>query len=81
MASSRLQLSGQQQQKQRVRALSAHSPSLTPAAAAPQVRVLLHGSQTLLGDAASAHELFLTERTRVAPLDEVRGALNAAPPC
>ncbi|GFH21214.1 cytosine-specific methyltransferase, partial [Haematococcus lacustris] len=42
-----------------------------------QVRLLLHGSQTVLGDVASDSELFVTEEVVVRPLAEVAGLCHA----
>ncbi|GFH06105.1 cytosine-specific methyltransferase, partial [Haematococcus lacustris] len=41
------------------------------------VRLLLHGSQTVLGDVASDSELFVTEEVVVRPLAEVAGLCHA----
>jgi DNA (cytosine-5)-methyltransferase 1 len=42
-----------------------------------QVRVLVRGADTVLGDAASDSELFLTTRTATRPLAALVGAVNA----
>ena len=42
-----------------------------------QVRVMVHGEETVLGDAASAHELFVTDALLECPVSAVRGTRRA----
>ena len=55
-----------------------HALSLKSTFATVQVRELLHGAQTVLGDAAATTELFVTDTWLEFPLSQVQGVAAAA---